>query len=83
LRASILLALEVAEFNPGITDSGLFWTIPTSENTISVSFAAGTAAFQASDLDVDDYHDVVNALMGARSSFLGHPLEPTYALLQH
>jgi hypothetical protein len=41
----------------------LFWTIPISENTISVNFAAGTAVFQASNVDVEDYHDVVNALM--------------------
>lgn len=42
----------------------MFWTIPISENTISVNFGAGKGAFQASDVDVDDYHDVVNALMG-------------------
>jgi hypothetical protein len=41
----------------------LFWTIPISQNTISVNFAAGTAAFQASNVDVEDYHDVVNALL--------------------
>jgi hypothetical protein len=28
-----------------------------------VNFAAGTAAFQTSDVDVEDYHDVVNAPM--------------------
>ena len=28
-----------------------------------MNFAAGTAAFQASNVDVEDYHDVVNALM--------------------
>ena len=56
--------MQIHDFNPGITDSGLFWTIPISENTISVNFGAGKAGFQASDVDVDDYHDVVNALMG-------------------
>src|SRR5437588_10887828 len=44
-------------------ESGLFWTIPISESTISVNFAAGKASFQASDVDVEDYHDVVNARM--------------------
>ena len=56
-------ASQIHDFNPGITENGLFWTIPISENTISVNFAAGTAAFQASNVDVEDYHDVVNALM--------------------
>jgi len=41
----------------------LFWTIPIPEKTISVNFGAGTAAFQASNVDVEDYHDVVNALL--------------------
>ena len=55
--------VQIHDFNPGITESGLFWTIPISENTISVNFGAGKATFQASNVDVDDYHDVVNALM--------------------
>ena len=55
--------MQIHDFNPGITESGLFWTIPISENTISVNFAAGKAAFQASNVDVEDYHDVVNALL--------------------
>jgi len=54
--------MQIHDFNPGITDSGLFWTIPIAEDTISVNFAAGKASFQASDVDVEDYHDVVNAL---------------------
>ena len=56
--------VQIHDFNPGIAESGLFWTIPISENTISVNFGAGKATFQASNVDVDDYHDVVNALMG-------------------
>ena len=56
--------VQIHDFNPGITDSGLFWTIPISQNTITVNFASGKASFQASNVDVEDYHDVVNALMG-------------------
>jgi hypothetical protein len=55
--------VQIHDFNPGITESGLFWTIPIPENTISVNFGAAKASFQASDVEVEDYHDVVNALM--------------------
>jgi len=55
--------VQIHDFNPGITESGLFWTIPIPENAISVNFAAGKASFQASDVGVEDYHDVVNALL--------------------
>jgi hypothetical protein len=55
--------VQIHDFNPGITESGLFWTIPISADTIKVNFAAGEASFQVSDVDVEDYHDVVNALM--------------------
>ena len=54
--------LQIHDFNPGTTESGLFWTIAVPENTIDVNFAAGTASFKVTDLDIEDYHDVVNAI---------------------
>jgi hypothetical protein len=54
--------VQIHDFNPGITESGLFWTIAIPANSISVNFAAGKASFRVSDIDVEDYHDVVNAL---------------------
>jgi hypothetical protein len=47
--------VQIHDFNPGITESGLFWTIPISADTIKVNFAAGKASFQVSDVDVEDY----------------------------
>jgi hypothetical protein len=54
--------LQIHDFNPGITPSGLFWTIAIPEKSISLDFDTGKASFKVSDLDVEDYHDVVNAL---------------------
>ena len=54
--------VQIHDFNPGITESGLFWTIAIPADSISVNFAAGKASFRVSDIDVEDYHDVVNAL---------------------
>ena len=54
--------MQIHDFNPGITESGLFWTIAVPESSISVNFAAGKASFHVDDLAVEDYHDVVNAV---------------------
>jgi len=54
--------LQIHDFNPGTTESGLFWTIAVPESSIDVNFAAGSASFKVDDLDVEDYHDVVNAI---------------------
>jgi len=58
--------VQIHDFNPG-TDNGLFWTVPVPESSISVNFAAGTASFQVNNLAVEDYHDVVNALLDGPS----------------
>ena len=54
--------MQIHDFNPGTTESGLFWTIAVPENTVNVNFGAGRASFKVDDLDVEDYHDVVNAI---------------------
>ena len=59
--------MQIHDFNPGITASGLFWTVAVPESSISVNFAAGKASFQMDDVDVEDYHDVVNALLDGPS----------------
>lgn len=77
--------VQIHDFNPGITESGLFWTVAVPESSISVDFAAGKASFQVDNLDVEDYHDVVNALTGGPSVGAsvswnikwGHPLGRT------
>ena len=45
----------------------MFWTIAIPTDSISVNFAAGKASFRVSDIDVEDYHDVVNALQDGPS----------------
>ena len=59
--------VQIHDFNPGITESGLFWTVAVPESSISVNFPAGKASFQVDGLDIEDYHDVVNALLDGPS----------------
>jgi len=62
------LTSQVHDFNPGIDDdTGLFWTAPLDRGSIRVNLADGSASLHVGDLDVEDYHDVVNALLDGPS----------------
>jgi len=57
------LTSQVHDFNPGIDDdTGLFWTAPIDRGSVRVNLGDGSASLHVGDLDVEDYHDVVNAL---------------------
>lgn len=58
---------QVHDFNPGIRSSGLFWTQPVSPDTLDVDLEGGTATLGAEDFDVEDYHNLHNALLGGPS----------------
>lgn len=53
---------QVHDFEPGITASGLFWTIPISDDMVWAKAGIGGARFRASNLAVPDYHDFFNAV---------------------
>jgi len=53
---------QVHDFNPGIRESGLFWTQPIAEDTLQVDLEKGTASLMQDDLDEEDYHNLLNAL---------------------
>jgi hypothetical protein len=61
------LTSQVHDFNPGIRDSGLFWTTPIPRGSVRVSLGTGSASLHLTDQDIEDYHDVVNALMDGPS----------------
>ena len=55
---------QVHDWEPGIADSGLFWTIPISPGSIKADPATGRARFRVEALKVGDYHDIFNAVGG-------------------
>jgi hypothetical protein len=57
----------VHDFNPGITANGVFWTTPIDRGSVKVNLGNGSASLHVDDLDVEDYHDVVNALLDGPS----------------
>jgi hypothetical protein len=55
---------QLHDFNPGITASGLFWTIAMPSGSVTVDGLSGTASMRAQDLEVEDYFTIENALFG-------------------
>jgi hypothetical protein len=55
---------QIHDFNPGIAPSGLFWTAALPSGSVSARGLSGSASMTATDLDLDDYFTVENALFG-------------------
>ena len=57
---------QVHDFNPG-TDNGLFWTVPVPGDKVTADVAHGSASLALTDFDVEDYHNLLNALQDGPS----------------
>jgi hypothetical protein len=55
---------QLHDFNPGITASGLFWTIAMPPGTVTVDGLSGSASMRGQALKLEDYFTVANALFG-------------------
>ena len=53
---------QTHDINPGISDNGLFWTVSIPSGSVEVNPGAGIASLKLVGLDIEDYHNVVNAL---------------------
>jgi hypothetical protein len=55
--------VQIHDFNPGIASSGLFWTtFPYPAANVAINLGQGTASFQATNLAINDYTSLANAL---------------------
>ena len=55
------------DFNPGIAESGLFWTAPIDRGSVRVDLHEARASMHVEDLELEDYGNVVNALQDGPS----------------
>jgi hypothetical protein len=55
---------QIHDFNPGIAPSGLFWTVKFPRADVRAFGQSGTASMRASDLALDDFFNIGNALFG-------------------
>jgi hypothetical protein len=55
---------QVHDLEPGINPypDGLFWTVPIPASAVSVHFGAGRARYTMTDMEMEDYFDIINAL---------------------
>ena len=65
---SFTLLKQIHDFNPGIAQSGLFWTTVVDRSAVSVGLGAGTAVFEARNLPQKDFFDIQNAILGNGAS---------------
>jgi hypothetical protein len=57
---------QIHDFNPGIAENGLFWVKGIPLQNVE-THDDGRASMHAEDLEVEDYHDLVNALLDGPS----------------
>jgi hypothetical protein len=55
---------QVHDFNPGITQRGLFWTAFAPHNSVQVNLRAGTACLTVRHMPMQDYFNFENAGVG-------------------
>jgi hypothetical protein len=65
-RGQLDPAHQIHDFNPG-SDNGLFWTVPIPGGAVYANLDRAQAHLIVDDLDVEDYHDVVNAILDGPS----------------
>jgi hypothetical protein len=63
---------QIHDFNPGVTQNGLFWTSIVPDESVQVDLNGGTATLEVHDLHMKDYFDIVNAVIGG-----GEPPAPS------
>lgn len=56
------LTQQFHDFEPGIAQSGLFWTVPIPPSAIDVSPGSGRARFHANNVAITDFHDFLSAV---------------------
>jgi hypothetical protein len=55
---------QIHDFNPGIRNDGLFWTIVIDPEAVGVDLTNGTATLELEDLHVKDYGNLENGITG-------------------
>jgi hypothetical protein len=70
---------QLHDHNPGVSEKGLFWTMPIPKNSVGMHFGKGEAAFCLSDAQMPNMHDLLTALWGGgEEDGEGNPLSPVF-----
>ena len=66
---------QVRDFNPGIANNGLFWTIAVPPDSGSINLDKGTARFKMDNLELLDFFNISNSLTDGAAT--GPPVAAT------
>ena len=61
------MAVQLDDMNPGITSTGLFWTMAIPEGSVEVNFGNGSAELRVEHVKIEDYGTFLNSLFGGPS----------------
>lgn len=53
---------QIHDYDPGITSSGLFWTIAFPDDSVDSNVEDAQASFKSSNLTIADYGNILNGL---------------------
>jgi hypothetical protein len=71
---------QLNDHNPGVSQGGIFWTVPIPQDSVSLDLAQGNAAFSLGDILMPDLHDLLTALWGGGAlDGEGRPLHPVFS----
>jgi hypothetical protein len=65
-------ATQIHDYDPGITDSGLFWTIAFPDDSVHAELHGANARFKVSKLAIADYGDILNGLFHSSLPAMGN-----------
>jgi hypothetical protein len=66
-RGQVDPAHQIHDFNPGIDEHGVFWTTRIPDHSVHADLDHARARMHVSDFEVEDYHDLFNALQDGPS----------------
>lgn len=55
-------ATQIHDYDPGITSSGLFWTVAFPDDSVDSNVEDAEASFKSSNLAIPDYGTIINGL---------------------
>jgi hypothetical protein len=55
---------QIHDYEPGIADNGLFWTVAIPPSAIGFDLAAGTASYKLTNYAIPDWTNFANAVAG-------------------
>lgn len=53
---------QIHDYDPGITSSGLFWTVAFPDDSVDADMEDAEARFKSSNLTIADYGTIINGL---------------------